>query len=107
MYLAYLSITPYYIVKSEYELNKGFADLFIKPFNNPYVKYLGLVEFKYINKTQKADKQKIAELVQEATEQLNQYENDELVTKYTKDGISLKKVVLVFYGYELVYCEEV
>jgi len=107
MYLAYLSITPYYIVKSEYELNKGFADLFIKPFNNPYVKYLGLVEFKYINKTEKADEKKIAKLVQEATEQLNQYENDEVVTKYTKQNITLKKVVLVFHGYELVYCEEI
>jgi hypothetical protein len=106
MYLAYLSMTPYYIVKSEHELNKGFADLFIKPFNNPYVKYFGLVEFKYIKKTEKATKEKIDELVKEATNQLNEYQNDELVEEYLKQNITLKQVIMVFHGWELVYCEE-
>jgi len=45
MYLAYFSIASYFIAKSEKELNKGFADIFIKPFNNLYVKYFGLIEF--------------------------------------------------------------
>jgi len=106
MYMAYLSLSPYYVVKSELELNKGFADILIKPFN-PYVKYVGLLEFKYIKITDKADKQTIKKLKLEATEQVNKYENDSLVTQYTNEGIKLKKVILVFHGWEMLVCEEV
>ncbi|MEA1916871.1 MAG: PD-(D/E)XK nuclease domain-containing protein, partial [Campylobacterota bacterium] len=106
MYMAYLSLSPYYIIKSELELNKGFADILIKPFN-PYVKYVGLLEFKYIKKSDKADRQSIQKLKEDAIEQLNRYENDSLVTTYTKDGVKLKKVVLIFHGWEMLFCEEI
>ena len=106
MYMAYLSLSPYFIVKSELELNKGFADIIIKPFN-PFVKYMGLLEFKYINRQDKADKHTIEKLKLEAIEQLNRYENDSLVTNYTNDGVKLKKVVLIFHGWEVLVCEEI
>ncbi len=106
MYMAYLSLSPYYVVKSELELNKGFVDILIKPFN-PYVKYVGLLEFKYIKKEDKANKQTLKKLKLEAIEQLNKYENDSLVTQYTNQGIELKKVVLIFHGWEMLVCEEV
>ncbi len=106
MYMAYLSLSPYYIVKSELELNKGFADILIKPFN-PYVKYIGLLEFKYINRSDKADKKTVKKLKLEAIEQLNKYEKDALVTQYTNQGIGLKKVVLIFHGWEMLVCEEI
>jgi len=106
MYMSYLSLSPYYVVKSELELNKGFADILIKPFN-PYVKYIGLLEFKYIKLTDKADKQTIKKLKLEAVEQLNKYEKDSLVTKYTDNNINLKKVVLIFHGWKILVCEEV
>ena len=35
------------------------------------------------------------------------YQDDELVTQFTQKGIKLIKVVLVFHGWELVYCKEV
>ncbi len=107
MYISYLSLVPYYIIKSEAELNKGFADILIKPFNNEYIKYFGLLEFKYIKRTDKASKKRVKSLVEEAKEQLERYENDSLVTQHSDKGIELKKVVLVFHGWELVYCEEV
>jgi len=106
MYLAYLSITPYFIVKSEKELNKGFADIFIKPFNNPYVKYFGLIEFKYIKKEDKATKKLIDTLTKEATKQLQTYEKDELVKEHLNQA-TLKKIVMVFHGWEMVKLEEV
>jgi len=112
MYMAYLSLSPYYVVKSELELNKGFADILIKPFN-PYVKYVGLLEFKYIKRSDevplgyKADKKTVEKLKLEAIEQLNKYENDSLVTEHTNQGINLKKVVLIFHGWEMLVCEEV
>jgi response regulator of citrate/malate metabolism len=80
-------------------LQKGFADILIKPFNNEYIKYFGLLEFKYIKREEKPTKQKI--------EQLNRYESDSLVTQYSQKGITLKKVILIFHGWELIYCEVV
>ncbi len=105
MYMAYLSLSPYFIIKSELELKKGFADILIKPFN-PFVKYMGLLEFKYINRQDKADKHTIEKLKLEAIEQLNRYENDSLVTNYTKGEVKLKKVILIFHGWEMLVCEE-
>ena len=107
MYISYLSLVPYYIIKSEAELNKGFADLYIKPFNNAYIKYFALLEFKYIKREDKATKTKITTLAEDAKKQLLTYQDDELVTKYTKENITLVKVVLVFHGWELLYCEVV
>jgi len=106
MYIAYLSLTPYFVIKSELELNKGFADILIKPFN-PYVKYMGLLEFKYIKITDKADKKTVEKLRIEAIEQLNKYENDSLVSDHTNKGLILKKVILIFHGWKMLVCEEV
>ena len=102
MYLAYLSLTPYYVIKSEAELNKGFADLLLKPLN-PYVEYVGLVEFKYIKRAEKPTNKQIETLVEEAKAQLNTYEKDELVTEFTQAGKHLQKVVLIFHGWELLF----
>ena len=79
-------------------MNKGFADLFLKPLN-PYVKHFGLIEFKFFRKKDKKD---ITKLINQAKTQLNQYEQDEIVQNYIKDGKILQKVVLVFRDFELV-----
>ncbi|SHO80597.1 Conserved protein [hydrothermal vent metagenome] len=105
MYLAYLSLTPYYVIKSEFEMNKGFSDIFLKPLN-PFVEYIGLVEFKYIKRGEKASKKRIKSLVNEATNQLIEYEKDEIVVNYIDDGLKIKKVVIVFWGWEMVWCKE-
>ena len=103
MFLAYLSLTPYYVIKSENELNKGFADILLKPFN-PYVEFVGLLEFKYIKRGEKKPTQKkIDSLVKDAQTQLNDYEKDELVQNHMDKGLKLQKIVLVFWGWEMVY----
>ncbi len=106
MYLAYLSLTPYYVVKSEEELGKGFADIFLKPLN-PYVEYVGLVEFKYIKREKEnPTPQTIERLVTEAHAQLDRYAEDTLVTTFTHKGLKLQKVVIIFCGWEMLYCEK-
>jgi len=100
MFLAYLSLTQYFVVKSELELNKGFADITLKPLN-PYVEYFALTEFKFYHKKNEK-KDTIKTLVSEAKEQLDKYEKDELVQNFIKDGKKLVKVVLIFRDYELV-----
>jgi hypothetical protein len=105
MYLAYLSLTPYFVIKSENEMNKGFCDIFLKPLNS-YVEYIGLLEFKYIKRgKQKPSKKKINSLVEEAKKELDRYEQDELVQNYIKDGLKFQRVIIVFWGWEMVYCE--
>ena len=106
MYLAYLSLTPYYVVKSEEELNKGFADILLKPLN-PYVEYVGLVEFKFIKREKnKPTSKAIDTIVKKAKKQLDDYKKDELVTEFTNRGLRLQKVVILFWGWEMVYCEK-
>jgi len=104
MYVTYFSLVPYFITKTELELNKGFADLFIKPFYEK-VKYFGIVEIKYIPRDEKLNKDKIKELKEKAIKQLNQYEKDELVTEWIKKGKNLIKIVMIFHGWELVEIE--
>jgi len=107
MYLSYLSMAPYYIAKSEKELQKGFADIFIKPFNNPYVRYFALVEFKYIKRQESAGSKEVELLMSEAREQLLDYAKDELVQEYEREGVKLKMVAMLFHGWELLRMEEV
>ena len=106
MYIAYLSLTPYFVIKSEFEMNKGFCDIFLKPLN-PYVEYIGLVELKYIKRGEKASKKRIKSLVLEATNQLIEYEKDEIITSYINEGLKVQKVVIIFWGWEMVWCREV
>ena len=107
MYLSYLSMAPYYIAKSEKELQKGFADIFIKPFNNPYVRYFALVEFKYIKRQESAGSKEVELLMSEAREQLLDYAKDELVQEYEREGVKLKMVAMLFHGWELLRMEEI
>ena len=108
MFLAYLSLTSYFVVKSELKLNKGFADIYLKPLN-PYVKYVGLVEVKYFNRSTKGKRTKkptVTEInakVVEGYAQLKQYATDpEIIEWTTAKGKKLQKAVLVFYGWELI-----
>jgi len=100
MYVTYFSLVPYFITKTELELNKGFADLFIKPFYEK-VKYFGIIELKYINRSEKLNAESLKQLKTEAIEQLRQYEKDELVTEWINKGKKLIKIYMIFYGWEL------
>jgi len=44
-------------------------------------------------------------LVEEAKEELDRYEQDELVQNYINNGLKLQRVIIVFWGWEMVYCE--
>ena len=109
MLIAYLSLTSYMVAKSEYELNKGFADIYLKPLN-PYVKYVGLVEVKYFPRTKhgnsyKPSKSEIEAKIDEATQQLEKYANDAEISWWTTDkGKKLQQVILIFHGWELLKC---
>jgi len=100
MYLAYLSLSPFFVVKSELELNKGFADIFLKPLN-PYVECFGLIEFKFYHQKDKT-KDLVQKLIAEAKIQLDKYSKDPMVQAFVQQNKKLVKVILVFQDYQLV-----
>jgi len=114
-YLAYMNIYDYYIAASEEEMNKGYADMILKPFvaRYPDMEYAWLIEFKYIPRSvkDKALEKDVAIKIADAEKQLSQYANDDFACKMLAlppyGSIKLKKVIIVFHGWELAYCEEV
>ncbi len=105
--LAYLNLTNDFIVTSEKELNKGFADLWLAPMvtTEALSKYSYLIELKY-NKRTDIKKINIKNSVKQAKEQLNKYENDKIIIS-EKETTILKKIVLVYNAWELIHMEEI
>ena len=104
----YLGLSNLYIIHSEKELNKGYADLTMEPFTAKYegIKYSYLIEIKYINSSDRIDKKKVEQKKVEAENQLKQYSMDEKFKK-SIEKTTLIKLALVFSGHRLVYDGEV
>ena len=103
----YLGLSALYIIYSEKELKKGYADLVLEPFlaQYPLLKYSYLIEIKYI-KPQDNKKtllpEKVNEIKEEAEAQLSMYGKDGKFQKAI-GHTTLKKLVLIFHGSRLVY----
>jgi len=104
--LAYLNVTDYYITQSESDMNKGFSDIFMEPFLSkfPDLHYSYLIELKYISRNDYSEK-KQHEKINDAKKQLNQYSKSDRFIK-SIGNTKLKKIILVYKGWELVYCED-
>ncbi|MDQ1352920.1 MAG: hypothetical protein QG657_3226 [Acidobacteriota bacterium] len=103
----YLGLSALYLVYSERELEKGYADLVMEPFlaQYPQLKYSYLLEIKYIKPqgTKKAlPAAAIKKAREEAEDQLRRYSLDEKFQKAI-NRTTLKKIVLIFNGTRLVY----
>jgi hypothetical protein len=105
--LAYLNVTNFFLTWSEREMGGGFADLYLEPFlaRYPDMQFGYLMELKYIPRSE-FSQARLQEKVQEAEEQLRKYARDERIRDTFRD-VALKKLVLVYNGWELVYREEV
>ncbi|MEA2048054.1 MAG: AAA family ATPase [Campylobacterota bacterium] len=93
--LAYLNLNTFYELKSEVESNKGYIDILLDPIKEE-VPFGVIIELKYIKRSETNYEATLKSRIAEAKNQLNQYD---LGKRYLK-------VVLVFKGWELVYCEE-
>ena len=105
--LAYLNVTDYYMTWTEAEMGKGFVDLYLEPFFSKYekIKYAYLMELKYITRSE-FTQECLETQIKDAKSQLLQYANDPRVIKRNR-GVTLKLVMLIFRGWELVHYEEV
>jgi hypothetical protein len=105
--LAYLNVTNYFLTWSERELGGGFADLYLEPFlaRYPEMPYGYLIELKYIPKSVYSPARQ-AEQIEQARVQLQHYAGDARV-EAVASTVTLKKLILVYKGWELVHCEDV
>ncbi|MGE5342584.1 MAG: AAA family ATPase [Candidatus Omnitrophota bacterium] len=103
----YLGLSDLYLVHSEKEMKKGYADLLLEPFlaQYPSLNYAYLIEIKYIKpssvKKSKTLQKQIQNLQEEAQTQLMQYSMDEKFLKAI-GKTALKKLVLIFAGSRMV-----
>jgi len=77
-----------------------------KPFMSKYpdLEYSYLIELKYIARGEYSEEVQ-QEKIQDAQEQLDQYVKSDRVKKSIA-GTQLIKIILVYKGWELTYCEE-
>ena len=114
---AYLSVADHYVFRSEAELGKatsvptdwpGLADIALEPLvaRYPHLQRGYLIELKYRARSESADQAAVATVVEEAQAQLLRYLADERLARQFP-GVRFTGLILVFHGWELVYCDAV
>jgi hypothetical protein len=107
--LAYLNMTNHYVIQTEREMNKGYADMYLEPFfiQHKQMTCSYIIELKYIARSEEQlIETKVKTLIEDATLQLNRYAADDYIQK-SKGTTELKKLALVWHGWELVYAQEI
>ena len=105
---AYLSVTDYYVFRSEAELGKGHADISLEPLvaRYPHLRVGYLIELKYVARSGPAHETRVAASVGEATAQLRRYLADERLARQFP-GVRFTGLAVVFHGWEMVFCDAV
>ena len=104
--LAYLNVSHFFLTWSEKEMGGGFVDFYLEPFLARYrdMKFGYLVELKYIARNS-FDQTQLEAKITEAEAQLARYASDPRIQRVAEQ-VTLKKLVLVYSGWELVYRQE-
>ncbi|MCP5049475.1 MAG: AAA family ATPase, partial [bacterium] len=103
----YLGLSDLFIVHSEKEMNKGYADLLLEPNSTKYpeLNHSFLLELKYVKSGMTSEDPRLSQLIADAEEQLKDYALDEKFNK-TIGKTRLIKLVLIFSGHKAVYLDE-
>jgi hypothetical protein len=107
---AYLNILDLFVVHTEKEANKGFADIYLEPFweKDEDVRFGYLIELKYIPRSEKLTDALLTEKQTEAIDQLQSYVRDEKIRKKFEQNRQGKliKIYQIWHGWELLEMEE-
>ena len=111
---AYLSVTDYYVFRSEAELGKGHADIALEPLvaRYPHLRRGYLIELKYLKRSERLqrsetlDEAGVVAAAAQANAQLLRYLADERLARQFP-GVRFTGLILVFHGWELVFCDAV
>ncbi len=103
----YLGLSDLFLVHTEKELNKGYADILLEPYRAKYpelnISYL--LELKYVKAGMTPDDPKLPQIVADAETQIKNYSLDEKFKKAV-GNTQLIKLVLIFSGHEAVYFDQ-
>ncbi len=104
---AHFSLVGHFLIHSERELNKGYADLHLEPFlaRYPDVRYGYVIEVKYLKRAETADESAVAARLREALAQLEGYLADPALGG--EPAVRHVGLAVVFHGWELAACEAV
>ena len=105
---AYLSVSEYYVFRSETELGKGHADIALEPVVAafPDVPCGYLIELKYRARSEAMDQAAVAAAAGEARAQLTRYPADDRLARQFP-GVRFIGLIVVFHGWEMVFCDAV
>ena len=100
---AYLSASRHFLLRTETELSKGFADICLEPMTAHYPELCHgyLIEVKYLKRGEDAGKTKVQAVVREAEGQLRRYLADERLGRQYLSA-RFTGLVVVFHGWEMV-----
>ena len=98
-YMTYFSLNRLYASISEMELNKGYSDILLLKAPNikddiPNI----LIEFKFFKQSDNVDETKLNSAINQASQQISKYKQ---TSKFKID----KSIIVIFRGFELLYCE--
>ena len=103
---AYLGVSQHFLMRTEPELNKGFADITLEPLvaQHPELRHGYLIELKYLKRGEDASKAKVQAVVENAHDQLRRYlAEDRLAQAYP--SAQFTGLAVVFHGWEMVSCQ--
>ena len=105
---AHFSVVDHFLIRTERELNKGYADLYLEPFvaQYPDIGYGYVLEVKYLKRSERVDESVIAETLRGARSQVAGYLADEGLRRRTP-SVRHIGLAVVFHGWELAACEAV
>ena len=103
---AHFSMVGQFVIHTERELGKGYADLYLEPFvaQYPDVGYGYVVEVKYLKRSERVDESVVAEALRGAREQLAGYLADGGLRRFAP-SVRHVGLAVVFHGWELAACE--
>ena len=103
---AYLGVSRHFLMRTEPELNKGFADISLEPLvaQYPELRHGFLIELKYIKRGQDSIEDKVRGVVDGAEAQLRRYLADERLGQ-AYPTVDFAGLVVVFHGWEMVRCK--
>ena len=102
---AYLGASRHFLMRTEPELNKGFADISLEPLvaQYPELQHGFLIELKYISRG-KASKATVQARLEEADDQLRRYLADARLAR-AYPSARFTGLAVVFHGWEMVSCQ--
>lgn len=103
---AYLSLTSYFLVQPELEMNYGYCDFFLIGDKKKYeeISHSFILELKYSKPTATAEE--LATQAEEGKAQLHQYAQDKVAQRLAAPT-TMHLILLQFKGSEVVACEEI